>query len=35
MNRRIEIVVVPDLSQLPGFAELQRISSESVPGAIE
>lgn len=27
-NRRIEIVLVPDLSQLPGFEELQRISSQ-------
>jgi chemotaxis protein MotB len=26
-NRRIEIVVVPDLSSLPGFNELQRIGS--------
>lgn len=26
-NRRIEIVVVPDLSQLPGFEELERISA--------
>ena len=26
-NRRIEIVVVPDLSQLPGFRELERMSS--------
>lgn len=26
-NRRIEIVVVPDLSQLPGFDELERMSS--------
>lgn len=26
LNRRIEIVVVPDLSQLPGFEELQSIS---------
>jgi chemotaxis protein MotB len=25
-NRRIEIVVVPDLSQLPGFEELERIA---------
>jgi chemotaxis protein MotB len=25
-NRRIEIVVVPDLSSLPGFEELQRVS---------
>ncbi len=32
-NRRIEIVLVPDLSQLPGFEELQRISS--VPAAID
>ena len=30
-NRRIEIVVVPDLSQLPGFEELQRISTTSTP----
>lgn len=27
LNRRIEIVVVPDLSQLPGFDELQAISN--------
>ncbi|NOY26220.1 MAG: OmpA family protein, partial [Oligoflexia bacterium] len=27
-NRRIEIVVVPDLSQLPGFEELQAISAQ-------
>jgi chemotaxis protein MotB len=35
-NRRIEIVVVPDLSQLPGFDELQRISStsEEMPAAM-
>lgn len=26
-NRRIEIVVVPDLSQLPGFEELQKVGS--------
>lgn len=26
-NRRIEIVVVPDLSQLPGFDELERLSA--------
>ena len=26
-NRRIEIVVVPDLSQLPGFDELEQMSS--------
>jgi chemotaxis protein MotB len=26
-NRRIEIVVVPDLSSLPGFDELQRVSA--------
>ncbi len=28
-NRRIEIVVVPDLSSLPGFEELQRAAGES------
>lgn len=28
-NRRIEIVVVPDLSQLPGYDELNKISEES------
>lgn len=28
-NRRIEIVLVPDLSQLPGFDELNRIGNES------
>jgi chemotaxis protein MotB len=27
-NRRIEIVIVPDLSSLPGFEELRRLSSE-------
>jgi chemotaxis protein MotB len=27
LNRRIEIAVVPDLSGLPGFDELQRVSS--------
>ncbi len=27
-NRRIEIVVVPDLSTLPGYEELQRLSEE-------
>jgi chemotaxis protein MotB len=27
-NRRIEIVVVPDLSQLPGFEELQAVAAE-------
>lgn len=27
MNRRIEIVVTPDLSTLPGFEELKRVSS--------
>jgi chemotaxis protein MotB len=27
-NRRIEIVVVPDLSQLPGFEELQKIGKD-------
>jgi chemotaxis protein MotB len=27
-NRRIEIVVVPDLASLPGFDELQRVSNE-------
>ncbi len=28
-NRRIEIVIVPDLSMLPGFDELQRLAGES------
>jgi chemotaxis protein MotB len=28
MNRRIDIVVVPDLSQLPGYEELQRMSAQ-------
>jgi chemotaxis protein MotB len=28
-NRRIEIVVVPDLSQLPGYDELSKMSEES------
>lgn len=27
-NRRIEIVVIPDLSQLPGYDELQRLSEQ-------
>ena len=27
-NRRIEIVIVPDLSQLPGYDELQKISNQ-------
>lgn len=27
-NRRIEIVMVPDLSQLPGFDELEKLSAE-------
>ncbi|HVE81711.1 MAG TPA: OmpA family protein, partial [Myxococcales bacterium] len=27
-NRRIEIVVVPDLASLPGFDELQRVSNQ-------
>lgn len=31
-NRRIEIVVVPDLSSLPGFEELQRVSTEADGG---
>jgi chemotaxis protein MotB len=32
-NRRIEIVVVPDLSALPGYDELQRVgASEAGPG---
>ncbi len=30
-NRRIEIVVVPDLSKLPGFDELQKLSEEENP----
>jgi chemotaxis protein MotB len=30
-NRRIEIVVVPDLSSLPGFEELNRLSPNSAP----
>jgi chemotaxis protein MotB len=30
-NRRIEIVVVPDLSSLPGFEELQRVSGPAAP----
>ena len=29
LNRRIEIVVIPDLSELPGFEELNAISAES------
>jgi chemotaxis protein MotB len=28
-NRRIAIVIVPDLSQLPGFDELNRISADT------
>jgi len=28
-NRRIEITVVPDLSTLPGFEELQRVTQTS------
>jgi len=32
-NRRIEIVIVPDLSGLPGFDELQRFSPEQPHGA--
>ena len=28
-NRRIEIIIVPDLSTLPGFEELKRLGSES------
>ncbi len=32
-NRRIEIVVVPDLTGVPGFEELQRYSAEPVPAA--
>ena len=28
-NRRIEIVVVPDLSDLPGYAELQKLSGQT------
>lgn len=31
-NRRIEIVVVPDLSSLPGFAELQKAAGEPQRG---
>lgn len=27
-NRRIEVVIMPDLSQLPGFDELQRLNTE-------
>ena len=33
LNRRIEIVVVPDLSQLPGFKELQEASGENTAPA--
>lgn len=29
LNRRIEIVIVPDLSSLPGYEELQRMSEEN------
>jgi chemotaxis protein MotB len=28
-NRRIEIIIVPDLSTLPGFEELQRVERGS------
>lgn len=31
MNRRIEIVIVPDLSSLPGYEELQKYSNEQTP----
>jgi chemotaxis protein MotB len=36
LNRRIEIVVVPDLTGLPGFDELQRVSKiqETVPAPV-
>jgi chemotaxis protein MotB len=29
LNRRIEIIIVPDLSTLPGFEELKRVGAES------
>ena len=29
-NRRIEIVIVPDLSSLPGYEELQKVSDEQI-----
>jgi len=32
LNRRIEIVIVPDLSGLPGFEELERVSSAGQTG---
>jgi chemotaxis protein MotB len=32
-NRRIEIVLVPDLTGLPGFEELQRVSADGAPAA--
>jgi chemotaxis protein MotB len=32
-NRRIEIVVVPDLSSLPGYEELQKYSNEKQAGS--
>ena len=32
-NRRIEIIIVPDLSALPGFAELQRVESNTQSGS--
>jgi len=32
-NRRIEIVVVPDLSALPGYDEMQQIISEGAKTA--
>jgi chemotaxis protein MotB len=31
LNRRIEIVIVPDLSSLPGYEELQKYSVEPAP----
>ena len=39
LNRRIEIVLVPDLTQLPGFEEMQEVlegnSTQSGSGATE
>ena len=32
-NRRIEIIIVPDLSALPGFDELQRVESNTQSGS--
>jgi chemotaxis protein MotB len=31
LNRRIEIVITPDLSGLPGTAELERLDADTSP----